>query len=37
MGAPLASALVRSVQLFRPTPATSRNIPGSTAPVVGAN
>jgi N-acetylmuramoyl-L-alanine amidase len=37
MGAPLASALVRSVQLFRPVPATSRNISGTGAPVAGAN
>jgi len=37
MGSPLASALVRSVQLFRPVPATSRNYSGPNAPVAGAN
>jgi N-acetylmuramoyl-L-alanine amidase len=37
MGSPLASALVRSVQLFRPATATSRNSSGSGVPVAGAN
>jgi N-acetylmuramoyl-L-alanine amidase len=37
MGTPLASALVRSVQLFRPGSATSRNISGALAPAAGAN
>jgi N-acetylmuramoyl-L-alanine amidase len=36
MGYPLAGALVRSVQLFRPGSAVSRNISGTNAPV-GAN
>ena len=37
LGTPLASALVRSVQLFRPGSASSRNISGANAPVAGAN
>jgi N-acetylmuramoyl-L-alanine amidase len=37
MGTPLASALVRTVQLFRPASASSRNISGASAPATGAN
>ena len=37
MGFPLMNALVRSVQLFRPAPAVSRNISGASVPAEGAN
>jgi N-acetylmuramoyl-L-alanine amidase len=36
MGFPLMNALVRSVQLFRPTPAASGNLSGSAVPSAGA-
>jgi hypothetical protein len=37
MAAPLASALVRSVQIFRPGNTVSRNSSGAKAQVAGAN
>src|SRR5271156_1155194 len=37
MGFPLMNALVRSVQLFRPAPAVSRDASGASASAAGAN